>query len=71
MLEQAKRIRRRFPISDGNWKWCWDTTPWGGGHIVDRGTVGAVALPDGGKLFLDSGKVIHFDRVVDLGKEFS
>jgi len=60
-MEQAKRIHRRWP-GQRKWEWCWDTTPWGGGHLRDNGAVGAVSLPDGGKLFLDSGLVIHFDR---------
>lgn len=57
-VEQAKRVHRRFPGEKG-WVWCWDTTPWGGGHVVDRGAIGAVKLPDGGYLYLDSGLVTH------------
>jgi len=59
MSEQAKRIYRQWP-DQLKWEWVWDTTPWGGGHLRDNGAVGAVGLPDGSKLFLDSGKVINY-----------
>lgn len=59
-LEQAKRVHRRFPGQRG-WVWCWDTTPWGGGHVVDRGAVGGVRLPDGSLLYLDTGRVLVMD----------
>ena len=61
-MKRAKSIRRRWPGKGSELVQCWDTTPWGGGHVRDTGTVGAVSLPDGGKLFLDSGIVIHFDQ---------
>jgi hypothetical protein len=44
-MEQAKRIRRRWP-GQREWVWCWDVTPWGGGHLRDNGAVGAVRLPE-------------------------
>lgn len=57
--QRARRIYRRWP-GQRKWEWCWDTTPWGGGHLRDNGVgVGAVGLPDGSRLLLDSGVVIQ------------
>jgi hypothetical protein len=57
-MQQAKRLHRRWP-GQKEWEWCWDTTPWGGGHIVDRGSIGSAGLPDGGRMDLFSGLVTH------------